>query len=105
MSAAERVARLVADLADRGGRLRLNAEGLLVYRGPPLSDEVRSLLREHGEALKGFLRRDRFDIDELRALGFLGEPDGSGRYVVRVRAGGVGGGPPRSTAETSGAAG
>lgn len=77
-------AALLARLADAGGTVRTVGDRLR-YEGPPLGDGDRRLLAENREALLDLLGRRRFTAAELRELGFAGEPDGTGGYVVRPR--------------------
>lgn len=72
-------------LADEGGRLAAR-EGRLRFHGPRdlFTDEMRAILREHEAALVGFLARRTFTADELDALGYLGEPDGTGGRKVTM---------------------
>lgn len=79
------VPEFLATLADEGAYLSAR-DGRVRFHGPRdlFTDEMRAVLREHEGALVGFLASRSFTAGELGALGYLGEPDGSGRRKVTM---------------------
>lgn len=76
---------ILAALADLGVRVEALGENL-VLRGPvaTVPEPLLDAARENKAALLDLLRRDRFDFGELADLGYRGDRDADGRYLVRM---------------------